>query len=165
MSQTFWHYKNADLNISIDRVPIYFKVESEDGTNTKGSITFVSHNDFDEVWGPDSKFIVSWEPADRITYNHGKKVKETINVYNSINVAVSKKETDWQNSHENTRWYGGRKQMIRRRLYTTKEIHSVMLCEITSRVIEAHSTTILSLFPNYEPFINDAFRTLRCHEV
>lgn len=165
IDRTHWVYRNLDNEISINNVPVYFEKIIEEGDKDKGYASFQSYNQYDEVWGSDVKLDVSWEKTDRATYLHGKKVRSTIELYNSIEVVVLKKDTEWVRSHEMTYWYGSRKQILKKRFYATTIIHSVMLCEQTSRVIESHAVIISSLMPNYENLVLDMMRSIQCHEI
>jgi len=146
-------------------MPVYLEKRSEEGDTKSGKVTFHSTSNYDEIWGADVKFDVTWELADRMTYNQAKKVRETIKMFNAIDIAVLKKETEWVRSHEMTYWYGGKKQIIQKRFYSTSIIHGIVLCEQTSRVFETHAVIVTPLFPNYEQLVLDAMRSLKCHEA
>lgn len=165
MENSCWVYRNEECGIKINRVPIYFERDAEEGDADNGTTTFRSGSQFDEIWGPDATITVSWEKTNRMTYHHGKKVRETINMYNAINVGIVKKETEWLQSHECTFWWGQRKHMKKGHLYGSHLIHSIMLCEQTSRVVEVDARVIENRFPNYEKLILEFMRSIVCHEA
>lgn len=165
MEHSYWIYRNEDFGLSINKVPIYFERDTENGTFDEGSSVFKSGSMFDDIWGPDVKITVSWEKADRMTYHHGKKVRESIKMYNAINVGISKKKTEWLQSHECTFWWGRRKHMIKGHLYGSNLIHSIMLCEQTSRIIEVDARVIENRIRNYEALILEFMKSLVCHQI
>ncbi|MHA1871870.1 MAG: hypothetical protein ACTSXF_13050 [Promethearchaeota archaeon] len=165
MERSSWFYRNPECNLNITKVPVYFERVLEEGDANKGRSVFHSTSLYDEILGPDATFEISWEKTDRLTYHHAKRVRESINMYNSIGVAVTKKETEWILSHEMTYWYGTRKKYQQRRVYSLVYIHGVMLCEQTERVFETNAIVVEPLLPNYENLILDIMRSIQCHEV
>jgi hypothetical protein len=165
LQHSHWVYRNQPCSFLIEKMPIYLERVTEEGDLKAGKVTFKSTSQYDEVWGSDVKFDVTWELADRMTYNHGKKVRETIKMFNAIDIVVIDKKTEWVRSHEFTYWYGQKKQIIQKRFYSTQIIHGVMLCDQSSRVFETHAVIITSLFTNYEQLILDSMRSLKCHEL
>jgi len=164
MKRTYWIYRNSDCKIHVEKIPIYLERIEEEGTFETGRVTFQSTNSYDDIWGPDVKFEVSWEPVDRISYHHGKRVNQSIQMFNTLEIVVSKKQTEWIRSHEMTYWFGTRRQIIKKRFYPSNIIHSIIMCEQTNRVFELHAVIISAMNPNYENLILDAIKSINCHD-
>lgn len=165
MKRTYWIYKNVDCRFNIEKVPIYLERLEEEGNYENGRVSFRSTGQVDEIWGADVKLEVTWEKCNRITYNHGSKIKESIEMYNTLQVSVVKKQHEWIKSHEMTYWVGTRNKIKRKRFYASTIIHALYLCEVTERFFEIHVEIISSLFPNYENLILDAIKSMNCHDL
>jgi hypothetical protein len=165
MEHTYWIAKYPEMNVEIQKVPIYFRQVEVQGTNEAGTAKFESYNSMEEIYGPDAKFDVYWETVDRVLYHQGNRVQQSIDMYNAIEVNVTEKKTEWQRSHEGTYWFGKRSQIKQKRFYNSHHIHVVILCEQTSRVFEMHASIIANLYPNYKDLILSAMKSLLCHEV
>ena len=165
MKRTYWIYRNNDCGFNIEKVPIYLERKEENGNYETGLVSFKSTGQVDEIWGADVKLDVTWEKCNRITYNHGSKIKESIEIYNTLQVSVVKKQQEWIKSHEMTYWVGTRNKIKRKRFYASTIIHALYLCEVTERFFEIHAEIISSLFPNYENLILDAIKSMNCHDL
>ena len=74
----------------------------------------------EEIYGTDATLEVYWETIDRVQYHHGKRVQQSFDMYNAIEVNITNKETVWNRSHEGTYWYGTRSQIKQKRFYNSK---------------------------------------------
>jgi hypothetical protein len=165
MKRTYWIYRNSDCKFQIEKIPIYLERVEEEGTYENGRVLFHSSSQYDEIWGPDVKFEIIWEPVDRISYHHGNRVNQSINMFNTLEIVIINKKTEWIRSHEMTFWFGTRRQIIKKRFYPSNIIHSIMMCESTDRVFELHAIIISALFPNYENLVIDAIKSINCHDI
>lgn len=165
MEHTYWIAKYPEQNVAIEKVPIYFQQVSLQGNMEAGMVKFDSYNKMEEIYGPDAIFEVYWETVDRSIFHQGNRVQQSFDMYNSIEVNISNKETVWNRSHEGTYWYGTRSQIIQKHFYKSNHIHCVILCEQTNRVFEMHATVIANMYPNYKDLVLAAMKSLLCHEV
>lgn len=160
-----WPYMNAPLNIQINKISNLFSPQTVqvEGDQKKGKILIKSTRNADEVWGPEARIEVSWEKIDPTQYHHGLKVKETIRLFGSIEVVVTKKETYWHLSHEMTYWFGNRHQMIKKRFFPSRIIHAIVFCELTQRLFEVHAVVTDTAYAKYESTILDTIFSIQCH--
>ena len=165
MEHTYWVAKYPEKNVAIEKVPIYFQQVDIQGNAEAGTVKFESYNKMEEIYGPDAIFEVYWETVDRALFHQGNRVQQSFDMYNSIEVNISNKETVWNRSHEGTFWYGTRSQIKQKHFYNSNHIHCVLLCEQTSRVFEMHATIIANMYPNYKDIVIAAMKSLLCHEV
>jgi len=165
MEHTYWVAKHPELNVAIEKVPIYFKEIEVQGTSEAGTIKYESYNKMEEIYGPDATFEVYWETVDRSIFHQGNRVQQSFDMYNSIEVNITEKKTEWNRSHEGTYWIGTRSQIKQKRFYNSNHIHCVFLCEQTSRVFEMHSEIISNMYPNYKDLVLAAMKSLLCHDV
>lgn len=156
-------YEKPECNFTINKMPIWFKEEEFEGDESNGSILLPSQKEYDEIWGPDSKYEINWETKDRMNLFYYKEVEGSINVYNAIGLVVTKKEKDWLMSHEFTFWYGQRRKMIKKRYYIEKVIHGIFYCDITERLFNLHTSIVESAYEQYKPNIIKSFKTIECH--
>ena len=163
MQQNSYIYQKSECNVTINKVPIWFKEVEFKGNESKGTIKFQSYNDYDEIWGANAKMEFDWFKKDRIKFFHAREVQESINIYNAINVFVTKKERVWLNSHEFTYWFGNRIKNIRKRFYPENEIHGVFYCEISERQFNMHSVIIREHYEGFKPYILESFMSIICH--
>ncbi|MBN2157573.1 MAG: hypothetical protein JW776_16115 [Candidatus Lokiarchaeota archaeon] len=165
MEHSYWIFRSPEHNVSIEKVPIYFQQVDLQGDSKAGKVIFESYNQMEEIFGPDAIIEVYWETIDRSIFHQGNRVQQSFDMYNAIEVNITKKETRWNRSHENSYWYGTRKQIIQKRFYTSKHIHCIVLCDLTDRVFEIHAKIIANLYPNYENLVQETIASLLCHEV
>lgn len=163
MQQNYYEYSNDKLNILIGKTPIWFKEVSTEGDKENGKVFLESHDEFDEAFGKSVKIELSWEKKDRSEYFHAREVQTSIDLYNSINIVASKKETKWLLSHELTYWFGDRTKLIRRKYYASNIIHGLFYCELTERYFQIHIEVIKKFLPNYETFILEMLQSITCH--
>ncbi len=163
MEYTFYTYKKQECNLSINKMAIWFRETEFEGDEHNGSLTFHSQKNYDEIWGPDSTFEVSWEKKDRVNLLYYKEVERCIETYNAIGFVVTKKERDWLMSHEFTIWFGHRRKMIRKRYYVERVIHGIFFCEISERLINIHAAVIENMYDNFKPSLLKTFNTIECH--
>jgi len=163
MQQNYYQIIKKEFKIAINKTPIWFQELSAEGDSENGKIFFESSDEFDEVWGKSVKIELSWEKKSRSEYYHAKEVQKSIDLYNSINVVASKKETIWHLSHELTYWFGEKMKLKRRKYYQSKILHGLFYCEITERFIEINFEVVSEYFPNYEPFLFEMMKSIECH--
>jgi hypothetical protein len=163
MEQTYYVYKKHEFNLTIHRMPIWFREETLDGDEKAGHIILHSANEFDENWKANAKMEITWEPKSRLDFAHYKEVQKSIDIYNSISVVVSKKENTWVNSHEFTFWFGNRRKRIGRNYYVEQSIHGVFYCDQTERLFSLHTTIIDKHYENFKPYIKECYQSIHCH--
>ena len=95
---------------------------------------------------------------------YGKEVQNSIELYNAIGFAITKKDNTWLLSHEFVSWFGQRTKMMRKRYYREKCIHGIFYCDITERLINVHVNIIDKHYENFKPFIVKSFTTIICHD-
>ncbi len=163
MEYNYYVYNKAECNITINKMPIWFKEIEYEGDENNGYIIMHSQNDCDEIWGPNTKLEIKWEKRERMNLFYYKEVEKSIETYNAIGIVVTKKERDWLMSHEFTFWFGQRRKMIRKRYYVEKVIHGIFYCEITERLFSIHTSIIESMYENYKPNIIKSYNSVECH--
>ena len=163
MEYNYFSYTKQEGNLIVNKMPIWFKEIEFEGDENNGRILLHSQNEYDEIWGPDSKIEITWEKKDRMNLFYYKEVESSIDVYNAIGLVVTKKERDWLMGHEFTNWYGQRRKMIRKRYYVERVIHGIFYCDITERLINIHTSIIESMFENFKPYILKSYTTIICH--
>jgi len=163
MQYTYYVYKKEDADITINRMPVWFREVQFEGNEKKGLIIFHSNNDYDEYWGSNAKMEINWETKERTEFMHYKAVQQSIDVYNAINMVITKKENDWIRSHEYTWWYGKRSKMIRKHYYAERAIHGLFYCDISKRLFSFHTNVVDDLFENFEPYILECYKSVICH--
>jgi len=163
MQKNYYIYEKPELNITIYKLPIWFKETSYEGDEKKGAIFFNSYDEFDEFYGSNAKIEINILKKERLEFYHPKEVQESINLYNAINVVVTKKERAWLNSHEFTYWYGNRTKMIRKRYYQENHIHGLFYCELSSRQFDIHSVVVKDHYEAFKPFRLEAYNSVNCH--
>jgi hypothetical protein len=163
MQKNYYVYDKPELNIIIYKLPIWFKETSYEGDEKKGTILFHSYNDYDEVYGSNAKIEINILKRERLDFYHPKEVQESINLYNAINVVVTKKERAWLNSHEFTYWFGNRTKMIRKRYYQENHIHGLFYCELSGRQFDIHSVIVKDHYKGFKPFLLEAYNSINCH--
>lgn len=163
MEYNFYVYNKAECNLTINKMPIWFKEIEYDGDENNGYIILHSQNDYDEIWGPNTKLEIKWEKRERMNLFYYKEVEKSIETYNAIGIVVTKKERDWLMSHEFTFWFGQRRKMIRKRYYVEKVVHGIFYCEITERLFSIHTSIIESRYENYKPYIIKSYNSVECH--
>jgi len=163
MEYNFYVYNKAECNLTINKMPIWFKEIEYDGDENNGYIIMHSQNDYDEIWGPNTKLEIKWEKRERMNLFYYKEVEKSIETYNAIGIVVTKKERDWLMSHEFTLWFGQRRKMIRKRYYVEKVVHGIFYCEITERLFSIHTSIIESMYENYKPYVIKSYNSVECH--
>ena len=163
MQKNYFIYEKSEFNVTINKVPIWFKEVEVTGDENKGTIKFHSQNNYDEIWGPNATMEFDWLKKDRTKFLHSREVQESIDIYNAINVVVTKKEQVWLHTHEFTYWSGGRSKMIRKRYYPENNLHGVFYCELTERQFNMHSVIIRDHYEGFKPYILESFKSIICH--
>ena len=164
MEFNYYAYRKLECNIIINKMPKWYLEAEYEGDETKGHIYFNTQNEFDEIWGPNSKLEINWENKDRLNLLYYKEVQNSIDIYNAIGLVVTQKEQDWLMSHEFTIWFGNRKMMIRKRFYVERAIHGVFYCDSSQRLFNIHAKVIDQLYENFKPYILSCFNSIICHE-
>ena len=163
MEYNYYVYSKPECNISINKMPIWYKEVEYNGDENQGSITFHTQEEYDEYWGPQSKMEINWEKKDRMNLFYYKEVQSSIDVYNAIGIVVTEKERDWLMSHEFTSWFGHRNKMIRKRFYTERVIHCVFYCDVSERLFNIHTNMIADFYENFKPYILKSYDSFVCH--
>ncbi|MHA1914135.1 MAG: hypothetical protein ACW986_10350 [Promethearchaeota archaeon] len=163
MEYNYYVYEKPECNIIVNKMPIWFKEIEYHGDAKNGSIQLQSENEYDEIWGSDSKVEIAWEKRERANLFYYKEVENSIEIYNSIGIVVTKKERDWLMGHEFTVWFGQRRKMMRKRFYIEKIIHAIFYCDITERLVNINTSIIESKFENFKPFVLKLYNTINCH--
>jgi hypothetical protein len=163
MEYNYFVYDKPECKIKINKMPIWFQEVEYEGDENQGFILLNSQNEYDEIWGPESKMEINWEKKDRMNLFYYKEVQNSIDVYNAIGLVVTEKKKDWLLSHEITFWTGHRNKMIRKRLYHEKGIHSVFYCDVSERLFNIHTSVIGDKFENFKPFIWKSYNSVVCH--
>jgi len=164
MQQSYYGFQNHDFNIQIDKMPIWFKEARVSGDKDQGTITLHTSNTYDDIWGPIGTMEIHWEKKDRMDSFHAKQVQNSIDMYNSIEIVVTKKEDLWVRAHECTIWYGHRAKIIRKHFYRESVIHCVLYCDITERQYNIHTSIITDHYEGFKPYIVEAYNTIICHD-
>ena len=163
MEYNFYVYNKPECKLNINKMPIWFKEIEYEGDENNGYIILHSQNDYDEIWGPNTKLEIKWEKRERMNLFYYKEVEKSIETYNAIGIVVTKKERDWLMSHEFTFWFGQRRKMIRKRYYVEKVVHGIFYCEITERLFSIHTSIIESMYENYKPYIIKSYNSVECN--
>jgi len=163
MEFNYYAYNKPECDVSIDKMPKWYQEIEYQGDESQGSIILNSQNDYDEIWGPNSKMELTWEKKGRSDLFYYKEVQNSIDVYNAIGIVVTEKKKDWLRSHEFTYWIGHRNKMIRKRYYNEKVIHGIFYCEISERVFNIHTSIIGEMFENFKPYVLKSYSTIICH--
>jgi len=116
MQSNSYVYEKTDVGITINKVPVWF-VEKDTTTDEDNGTIILETQKYDDIWGPMSRIELNWEKKDRTKILHAKEVQNSIDMYNTIKMVVTTKETIWLMSHEFTYWIGGRNKLIRKRFY------------------------------------------------
>ncbi len=159
----YYAYTKPECNVSIDKMPKWYQEIKYQGDESEGSIILNSQNNYDEIWGANSKMELNWEKKGRPDLLYYKEVQNSIDVYNAIGFVVTEKKKDWLRSHEFTYWFGHRNKMIRKRYYNEKVIHGVFYCEVSERVFNIHTSIIGEMFENFKPYVLKSYSTIICH--
>ncbi|MFX0001527.1 MAG: hypothetical protein ACFE9Q_12620 [Candidatus Hodarchaeota archaeon] len=163
MEYHYYAYNKPECGILINKMPVWYKEIEYTGDEQKGSIALHSQNEYDEIWGPESKIEINWEKKDRMNLFYYKEVQTSIDMYNAIGIVVTEKNRDWLMSHEITFWSGHRNKMIRKRFYTEKVIHCIFYCDISERLINIHTSIIGDQYENFKPYILKSYNSIECH--
>lgn len=163
MEYNYYVYNKPECAVSIDKMPKWYQEIEYQGDESQGSINFNSQDDYDDIWGANSKIELTWEKKGRSDLLYYKEVQSSIEVYNSIGFVVTGKKKDWHRSHEFTYWFGHRNKMIRKRYYNEKVIHGVFYCEVSERVFNIHTSIIGEMFENFKPYVLKSYSTIICH--
>jgi len=163
MEYNYYVYHKPECGVLINKMPVWYKEIEYSGDERQGSITLHSQNEYDEIWGPESKMELSWEKKDRLNFFYYKEVQTSIDMYNAIGIVVTEKNRDWLMSHEITFWSGHRNKMIRKRFYTEKVMHCIFYCDITERLINIHTSIIGDKYENFKPYILNSYNSIECH--
>ncbi len=164
MEYHFYVYNKPECNFSINKMPIWLREVTFEGDENNGSITMHSQDEYDEIWGPNSTLELNWEHKDRANLFYYKEVESSIETYNAVGIVVTKKERDWQMSHEFTVWLGQRRKMIRKRYYIERVIHGIFYCEVTERLINIHTSIIEGMYEKFKPNLLKTFNSIECHQ-
>ena len=163
MEFNYYAYNKPECDVSIDKMPKWYQESEYQGDESQGSIILNSQNDYDEIWGPNSKMELTWEKKGRSDLFYYKEVQNSVDVYNAIGIVVTEKKKEWLRSHEFTYWFGHRNKMIRKRYYNEKVIHGIFYCEISERVFNIHTSIIGEMFENFKPYVLKSYSTIICH--
>ena len=163
MEYNYYVYEKLECNFTVDKMPIWFKEMEYSGDSENGIIQLNSENNYDEIWGSDSKVEITWEKRERKNLFYYKEVESSIETYNAIGIVVTKKERDWLMGHEFTLWFGQRRKMMRKRYYVEKVMHGIFYCDITNRLFNINTSIIESKYESFKPFILKLFKTIICH--
>ena len=163
MEYNYFIYSKPECRIVINKMPIWFQETEYEGDENQGSIILNSQNDYDEIWGPESKIEISWEKKDRINLFYYKEVQNSIDIYNAIGLVVTEKNRDWLLSHEITFWLGHRTKMIRKRLYHENGIHCIFYCDVSERLFNIHTSVIGNKYEIFKPYILNSYNSVICH--
>ena len=163
MEYNYFVYHKPECAIIINKMPKWFQEVKYEGNESNGYITFHSQNEYDEIWGPNSKMEVIWEKKDRMNFFYYKEVQNSIDVYNAIGLVVTEKNRNWLMSHEISFWYGHRNKMIRKRFYLEKAIHCIFYCDITERLFNIHTSMISEMYENSKSDILNSYNSIICH--
>lgn len=163
MEYNYYVYNKPECGVLIDKMPIWYKEIEYEGNENQGTIILKSQNDYDEIWGANSKMELNWEKKERMNLFLYKEIQSSIDVYNAIGIVVTEKKKDWLMSHEFTYWFGRRRRMIRKRYYVEKVIHGVFYCEVSERLFNIHTSIISDKYENFKPFVLKSYSTFICH--
>ena len=163
MEYNYYVYEKLECNFTVDKMPIWFKEMEYSGDSENSIIQLNSENNYDEIWGSDSKVEITWEKRERKNLFYYKEVESSIETYNAIGIVVTKKERDWLMGHEFTLWFGQRRKMMRKRYYVEKVMHGIFYCDITNRLFNINTSIIESKYESFKPFILKLFKTIICH--
>ena len=163
MEYSFYVYNRPECKLTINKMPIWLKEIEYEGDENNGYIIMHSQNDYDEIWGPNTKLEIKWEKRERMNLFYYKEVEKSIETYNAIGIVVTKKERDWLMGHEFTLWFGQRRKMMRKRYYVEKVMHGLFYCDITNRLFNINTSIIESKYESFKPFILKMFKTIICH--
>ena len=163
MEYNYFVYNKPECAIKINKMPAWYKEIEYEGDGDQGFIILHSQNEYDEIWGPDSKMEINWEKKEKMNFFYYKEVQVSIDMYNAIGVVVTEKNKDWLRSHEITFWSGHRNKMIRKRFYTEKVIHCIFYCDINERLVNVHTSIIGDQYENFKPFILKSYNSIECH--
>ena len=163
MEYNYYVYNKPECNILINKMPIWFREIEYEGDENQGSIILDSQDEYDEIWGPNSKMEINWEKKERLSLLFYKETQNSIDVYNAIGLVVTEKEKDWLMSHEIVFWYGHRNKMIRKRFYNERVIHCIFYCDQTERIFNIHTNMIADFYEKFKPYILKAYNSLICH--
>ena len=163
MEYNYYIYKKPECKFVINKMPIWLKEAEFEGDENNGTIILHSQEEYDEIYGPSSKFDITWEKKERMNLFYYKEVENSIEVYNAIGVVVTSKKKDWLLAHELTTWFGHRRRMIRRRFYVERAIHGIFYCDISQRLFNVHASVIESLYESAEPKILKSYSSIECH--
>ncbi len=164
MEYNYYSYEKPEGKIVVQKLPKWFIEVKFEGNELEGNISLHSQNDYDEIYGSNAKLEISWEKKPKNTLYYGKEVQKSIELYNSIGFAITKKESTWLLSHEFVSWFGQRTKMMRKRYYREKCINGIFYCDITERLINFHYNVIDKHYDNFKPFIEKSLTTIVCHE-
>ena len=163
MEYNYFVYEKPECKIKLNKMPMWFQEVEYKGDENQGFILLHSQNEYDEIWGPESKMEINWEKKDRMNLFYYKEVQNSIDVYNAIGLVVTEKNMDWLLSHEITFWTGHRNKMIRKRFYNEKGIHCVFYCDVTERLFNIHTSIVGDKFENFKPYILKSYNSVVCH--
>lgn len=163
MEYNYFVYNKPECEITINKMPKWYREIEYNGDENQGFIILHSQNEYDEIWGPNSKIEVNWEKKERMNFFYYKEVQNSIDVYNAIGIVVTEKNRDWLMSHEITFWFGHRNKMIRKRYYTEKVIHCIFYCDITERLFNIHASVIEDKYEDFKPYILNSYNSIVCH--
>ncbi|MFX1258930.1 MAG: hypothetical protein ACFFAN_13815 [Promethearchaeota archaeon] len=163
MQKSYYIYKKPECQVSINKLPIWFKQVEFEGNDRNGFIKFESVNNYDENWGPNAKIELDWMKKDRIKFLHAKEVQLSIETYNALNIVIIKKERTWVYSHEFTFWYGSRSKMIRKKYYKENSIHGIFYCDLSERLFNIHTAVIQDHYDAFKSYILEAYNSIICH--
>lgn len=163
MEFSTWTFRNEEFKVCIDRVPNYYDRDTEEGDQNQGKITFKCGRQVDDIFGPESRFFVSWETMPPIGYHHGKAVRDSIKQWSAVEVNVERRESGWVNHHEDAMWFGRRTKMQQKHMYAIGIIHGLFYCDVSQRYFEIHGETMFQYKDNYNTLIEAAFKSIQCH--
>ena len=68
MEYNYFTYTKEECNLTITKLPIWFKETNIEGDENKGIITFETSNNYDEIWGPNAKIEIEWSTRERVDF-------------------------------------------------------------------------------------------------
>jgi hypothetical protein len=163
MERTTYPYEKPEVDLKINKMPIWFREIEFNGDEAEGTIILRSKNDYDEIWGSNAKMEISWEKMERENYLHARAVQQSIDMYNAIDIVITKKETIWVRSHEFTYWLGNRTKMIRKHYYPENSIHGIFFCDVSGRIFNLHTKIIREHYEGFKEYILDSYKSVICH--
>ena len=68
MEYNYFVYNKPECAIKINKMPAWYKEIEYEGDGDQGFIILHSQNEYDEIWGPDSKMEINWEKKEKMNF-------------------------------------------------------------------------------------------------